>query len=139
MTAALNPYLNFRGTAREAMSFYQSVFGGELTVTTFAEFQASQDPSEDDLVMHSVLVTEDGMQLMGADVPERMDFTPGNGFSVSLSGDDERLRAYWTGLSDGGTVTMPLEQASWGDSFGMCIDKFGVPWLVNIAAPAQEG
>ncbi len=139
MTTELNPYLNFRGTARDAMTFYQSVFGGELTVSTFAELQASQDPSEDDLVMHSVLVTETGMQLMAADMPERMELRSGNDVSLSLSGDDERLRNYWAGLSEGGTVTAPLEQAAWGDAFGMCRDKYGVSWLVNISGPSATG
>jgi PhnB protein len=75
---------------------------------------------------------------MGADTPNGMSFNPGDNFSVSLSGeDDAELRGYWEKLSDGGTVTVPLEQAPWGDTFGMCTDKFGVAWLVNIAGPKQ--
>jgi PhnB protein len=67
-----------------------------------------------------------------------MSFNPGDNFSVSLSGeDDAELRGYWEKLSDGGTVTVALEQAPWGDTFGMCTDKFGVAWLVNIAGPKQ--
>jgi PhnB protein len=63
-----------------------------------------------------------------------MEFKPGNTFSISLSGeDDHELRGYWGRLSDGGTVFMPLEKAPWGDTFGMCTDKFGIAWLVNIA------
>jgi PhnB protein len=136
MGATLNPYINFRDNAREAMEFYKSVFGGELTLSTFAEFQASQDDSEKDLVMHGQLITGNGMTLMGSDTPRRMSYTPGNNFSVSLSGEDEaELRRYWDGLSSGGKVTMPLERAVWGDMFGMCTDKFGVNWLVNVAAP----
>jgi len=134
MTTRLNPYLSFRDTAREAMEFYQSVFGGELTMSTFAEFQASEDPAEKDKIMHAMLLTEGGLALMGADTPNSMDYTPGGGFSVSLSGeDDAELRGYWEKLSDGGKVIMPLEKAPWGDSFGMCEDRFGVSWLVNIA------
>jgi PhnB protein len=135
MTTQLNPYLSFRGDAREAMAFYQSVFGGELVQSTFAEFHASEDPAEQDLIMHSVLTSPNNLVLMGADTPQRLDFTPGNNYSVSLSGDDgEALRGYWQKLADSGTVTMPLETAPWGDSFGMCNDKFGVAWLVNISA-----
>ena len=134
MTIRLNPYLGFRDTARQAMEHYQSVFGGRLDVNTFAEFQASDDPAEQDKIMHSQLETDDGLVLMAADTPNSMEHTPGGPHSVSLSGDDEeRLRRYWDGLSDGGTVTMPLEKAPWGDTFGMCTDKFGVNWLVNIA------
>ena len=133
----LNPYLGFRDTAREDMTFYQSVFGGELTMSTFADFHASEDPAEQDKIMHAMLTADSGMVLMGADTPNSMDYTPGNNFSVSLSGADEaELRGYWDKLSDGGSVTVPLDRAPWGDMFGMCKDRFGVDWLVNIAPPA---
>ncbi|MDV2475420.1 VOC family protein [Rhodococcus zopfii] len=134
MGAQLNPYLSFRDNARQAMEFYRSVFGGELTVSTFGEFHASDLPEEQDKVMHSALTAPHGLVLMGADTPNAMDLTPGNNFSISLSGDDEaELRGYWDQLADGGTVAMPLEKAPWGDIFGMCTDRFGVPWMVNIA------
>ena len=134
MSTRLNPYISFRDTAREAMDFYQSVFGGELTRSTFGEFQASSDPDEQDRVMHSMLETDSGLTLMAADTPNGMELTAGNNYAVSLSGEDEtELRGYWDKLSDGGTVTMPLEKAPWGDSFGMCTDRFGVSWMVNIA------
>lgn len=134
MPVTLNPYLNFRDEARAAMEFYHSVFGGELTVSTFADFQAAQDPSENDLVMHAQLDGASGITLMGADTPTRMDYAGFGGFSVSLSGDDDAtLRGYWDKLADGGTITQPLEVAPWGDAFGMLVDRFGVSWLVNIA------
>jgi len=61
------------------------------------------------------------------------------GFSLSLSGDDgDALRGYWEKLSGGGTTTMPLQKQAWGDEFGMCLDQFGVPWMVNIAQPQAE-
>ncbi len=135
MTTRLNPYLGFRDSARPAMDFYQSVFGGELTRSTFAEMHASDDPAEQDKIMHSMLTTDSGFVLMAADTPNSMDWTPGNAYSLSLSGDDEaELRGYWDKLSAGGTVTVPLERAPWGDTFGMCVDQFGVNWMVNIAA-----
>jgi len=138
MATRLNPYLGFRDTAREAMEFYQSVFGGELTTSTFAEFQASEDPAERDKIMHSMLTSDSGLVLMAADTPNSMDYTPGNSHSISLSGEDEaELRGYWDKLSAGGNVTMPLERAPWGDTFGMCVDKFGVSWMVNIAGAQQ--
>jgi PhnB protein len=136
MTTRLNPYLNFRDTAREAMDFYQSVFGGELTRSTFGEFQASDDPAEQNKIMHSMLITDNGLVLMASDTPNRMDYTSGTNFSISLSGeDDAELRGYWEKLSAGGSITMPLNQAPWGDIFGMCVDKFGISWLVNINGP----
>jgi PhnB protein len=137
MTIRLNPYLSFKGNAREAIGFYHSVFGGELVINTFAELHASQDPSEDSLVMHSMLATPNGLTLMASDTPQRMAYNPGDNISVSVSGDagDQAvLEGYWNKLIDGATVTMPLARAVWGDSFGMCVDKFGIGWLVNIAA-----
>ena len=66
-----------------------------------------------------------------------MDHTVGSNISVSLSGDAEgELRGYWDGLAAGGTVTVPLEKAPWGDTFGMLVDRFGIPWLVNISGNA---
>ena len=135
MPTRLNPYLSFRDTARDAMDFYQSVFGGELDRNTFAEMNVSDDPSEQDKIMHSQLATPGGLVLMAADTPNTMDLSAGSNFAVSLSGEDEaELRGYWDKLVDGGTVTMPLEKAPWGDSFGMCVDRFGVPWMVNIGS-----
>ena len=134
MVTRLNPYLSFRDNAREAMEFYRSVLGGTLTISTFAEFHASEDPAEADKVMHAMLETEDGLVLMAADTPNSMEYEAGPSISLSLSGDDpERLRALWDGLSDGGTVVMPLEPAPWGDSFGMLTDRYGTAWMVNIA------
>lgn len=138
MTSRLNPYLNFRGQAREAMEFYRSVFGGELTLSTFADFSMPGiGDDEKDSVMHSQLDTSAGYTLMGSDVPSHMEWRQGeNAFSVSLSGDADsadELRGYFEKLAEGGVVAQPLEQAPWGDSFGMVIDRFGVSWLVNIA------
>jgi PhnB protein len=133
MTTKLNPYLNFREGTRDVMDFYVAVFGGELTLSTFAENGGMGQPeAEQDKVMHSQLITGDGLTLMAADVPASMPI--GANGTVSLSGDDDAaLRGYWDGLVDGGSVTVPLEKAPWGDSFGMCTDRFGVAWMVNIA------
>jgi len=137
MPVTLNPYLNFRANARQALQFYQSVFGGELTLSTFADFQSAHDPSDNDLIMHGQLNGANGLTLMGADTPKDMSHQDFAGFSISLSGDDEgALRDYWEKLADGGTVLQPLEVAPWGDAFGMVTDQFGVTWLVNIAGAA---
>ncbi len=134
MQSKLNPYLSFKDNTREAMEFYRTVFGGKLEVSTFKDYHASQDPSEDNMIMHSVLEAENGITFMASDTPNRMEYRPGTNMSMSLSGDNEaELKAYFEKLSAGGRVTMPLEKAIWGDSFGMCTDKFGVQWLVNIA------
>lgn len=138
MQTRLNPYLSFKDNTRDAMEFYRTVFGGKLDMQTFKELNASQDPSEDDKIMHSQLEADNGITLMASDTPDRMEYKPGNNFNMSLSGDNEaELRGYFEKLAAGGTVTMPLEKAIWGDTFGMCIDKFGVQWLVNISPPSQ--
>ena len=134
MQSKLNPYLSFKDNTREAMEFYRTVFGGKLELSTFKDYHASQDSSEDNLIMHSVLEAENGITFMASDTPNRMEYRAGTNMSMSLSGDNEaELKAYFEKLSAGGTVTMPLEKAIWGDSFGMCTDTFGVQWLVNIA------
>jgi PhnB protein len=135
MASRLNPYISFAGDARQAMEFYQRVFGGELTLRTFGEYGAEGTP-EADKIMHGQLETTAGFTLMGADTPPGMTHNPGDNITVSLSGDDDQaLRGYWTQLSDGGTVTVPLDKQMWGDEFGACIDRFGIPWLVNITQP----
>jgi len=137
MSMRLNPYLNWRSGAREALEYYQKVFGGELDLMTFAEGGMEVDPSESELIMHGQLETPDGFTLMGADTPASMPLSEGSSISVSLSGDDgDKLRGFWDALLDGGRLTVPLEQAPWGDAFGMLVDRFGVTWLVNISAPS---
>jgi PhnB protein len=138
MQSTLNPYLSFRDNARQAMQFYQTVFGGKLTMSTFQEFHASQDPREDDKIMHSVLEADNGIVFMASDTPNNMEYRTGTNMSMSLSGDNAtELTAYYEKLSAGGTIGMPLEKAPWGDVFGMLTDKFGVSWLVNIASPKE--
>lgn len=136
MSVQLNPYLNFRGDAKAAMDLYHDVFGGDLSLNTFAEFSSDEhpmDPADADKIMHAQLTAPDGVALMASDVPQGMDLSP-NG-TISLSGDDaEKLRGYWDRLSDGGNVIMPLEKQMWGDEFGMFTDRFGVSWMINISA-----
>src|SRR5271166_4789771 len=134
MASQLNPYLNFNGTTRQALEFYQSVFGGTLNLNTFGDFGATDAPDAN-RIMHGVLETGAGYTIMAADAYSDQQHQPMAGFAVSLSGDDEALRGYWEKLSDGGTVTMPLQKQVWGDEFGMLTDRFGVPWLVNISQP----
>jgi PhnB protein len=135
VASQLNPYLNFNGNARQALEFYRSVFGGNLTLSTFADFGAAGTPDAD-RIMHGQLQTEAGYTIMGADATSDMEYHPMAGFSVSLSGDDgDILRAYWERLSVSGTTTMPMAKQAWGDEFGMCVDSFGVSWLVNISSP----
>lgn len=138
--ATLNPYINFRDTAREALEFYQGVFGGELSLDTFEAFpDMGVPPEEATLIMHGQLETPDGFVLMAADTPSTMPYAKPAGVAVSVSGDDESgLEGFFTGLAEGGTVTMPFETPPWGGRFGMVTDRFGVDWMValNGAPPA---
>lgn len=138
MASRLNPYISFNGTARQALEFYQGVFGGDLQMNTFGEFSADQDPAhgaEADKIMHGMLETPQGYTLMCSDTPPGMPYNPGDNMSISLSGDDDELRGFFDKLADGGTVTIPLDKQMWGDEFGMVVDQFGVPWMVNITQP----
>ncbi|MBU2694256.1 VOC family protein [Pimelobacter sp. 30-1] len=142
MTINLNPYINWRGQAREAMEFYRSVLGGELQVMTFADMGGTAmgvAEAEVDWVMHAALSVSDSVLLMGADHPQHVPGEPQQQ-QVSISGpaeDEATLRAWWDGLSEGATIHQPLEKAPWGDSFGMLEDRYGVQWLVNIAGAPQ--
>ena len=136
MASLLNPYLNFNGTARQAMEFYRDVFGGELTLSTFGELGMAEG-ADANKIMHGQLQTSNGYTIMGADVPEHMQYQAPAGFAVSLSGDDSALKGYFEKLSAGGTVDMPLAKQAWGDEFGMLTDQFGIQWMVDISQSQQ--
>lgn len=135
----LNPYLNFGGNARQVMEFYHSVFGGQLTVSTFGELGGMGLPvAEHDLVMHSQLETPQGFTIMAADTPSSHGpYTPPSAFSISIDTDDDDalIDRLWAALSEGATVTMPLGTPPWGGRFGMLTDRFGIDWLLSVNAP----
>lgn len=130
MTTVLNPYIILPGRAREALEFYADVFGGEPRVITFSDMEGDGAPIG---IVHSLLDVPGGT-LMVADARPGSDHGPISGVWVSLSSpDEESLRGYWARLTDGGTVKKPLEEHPWGAIFGMCLDPFGVGWMINIA------
>ncbi|WP_324800875.1 VOC family protein [Streptomyces cyaneofuscatus] len=141
MGSRLNPYITFDGNARQAMEFYREVFGGELELATAAGFGSANsgsadsgpaDASDADKVLHARLDTPDGYTVMAWDVPEGVPYRPGNDVAVYLGGDDNELRVRFERLSEGGTVTMPLEKQPWGDEAGALVDRFGITWMVNV-------
>jgi PhnB protein len=135
----LNPYINFKDNTKDAMDFYKSVFGGELTISTFKEGMG-QDGPDADKIMHSMLIVGPEMTLMASDTPEHMEYKPAAGMGLSLSGensDEEKLKGYWDKLSEGANVFMPMDKAPWGDTFGMLTDKFGISWMVNISGKKE--
>ncbi len=133
---ALNPYLNFNNNTEEVFNFYKSVFGGEFQmVMRFKDVPAEyRGPAhEDNKIMHIALPVG-GNTLMGSDVPEAMGkIVEGNNFQLSLTPDSkEEADKLFSALSAGGKVTMPMSDAFWGAYFGMCVDKFGINWMINV-------
>ena len=129
-------HLNFRGDARQALTFYHSVFGGDVAMITYKDAHNVQEPSEADQVMWGQVTTENGFQVMAYDVPSRLPWNQGeNAFFVSLRGQtSEEITTYWEKLSDGATIVQPLEPAQWAPLYGMLKDQFGVVWVVDVAS-----
>lgn len=135
MSVNFTPYLSFRGQARDAMAYYQSIFGGELAVTTFGDAGMTEGVAPEQ-VMHSQL--EGPVNLMGSDVPESMPFSEGSRITLCFSGDAGGLdtcREYYSRLSEGGAIGQPLDLAPWGDYFGQLTDKYAVTWMFDFTGP----
>jgi PhnB protein len=137
MSVKLSPYLNFPGNTKEVMEFYKGIFGGDLKMSTFGEFPNPQLPEAyKDKIMHAQLEAGDIVIMASEGRPDQPPKV-GDNISLSLSGDDsDKMKKYFNELADGGQITMPLEKQAWGDEFGMCTDKFGINWMVNIAGQA---
>lgn len=131
---ALNPYLYFKGQAREAMEFYKSVFGGELNVTSYADVPGMDfEESQKDWAMHIELSGGDA-KLFASDTSKAS--AKAAKIELAIGGEDEtRLREIFGKLSEGGEVRQPLHKESWGDIFGSLIDRYGVEWMMNIGVP----
>ncbi|MEU4546977.1 VOC family protein [Nonomuraea dietziae] len=129
-------HLNFRGDARAALEFYQSVFGGDIAAVTYKDAGNMQDPAEADQVMWGQVVADNGFHVMAYDVPSRMPWDRGeNSFFVSLRGETtEEVTAYWERLSAGATIVQPLAPAQWAPLYGMLTDRFGVVWVVDVVS-----
>ncbi|MBB4914015.1 VOC family protein [Streptosporangium saharense] len=128
-------HLNFRGDAREALTFYQSVFGGDLAVVTYADAGNTQEPTEANQVMWGQVIAGNGFHVMAYDVPSHLPWDRGrNSFFVSLRGETaEEVTAYWKNLSESATIVHPLAPSPWAPLYGMLEDRFGVVWVVDVA------
>jgi len=134
MSETLNPYLTFNGKAAEAMKFYQSVLGGDLNMQTFAEAKMAKMESENNRIVHARLNTGP-ITLMASDSMIERPAQIGQNVSLSLMGSDTaRLTEIFKRLSEGGQIEMPLAKQFWGDTYGMCTDRFGIHWMVNISS-----
>jgi PhnB protein len=129
-------HLNFRGEARAALTFYQSVFGGDVAMVTYKDAGNVQEPAEADQVMWGQVAAASGFRVMAYDVPAHLPWNQGeNAFFVSLRGQAaEEVSAYWEKLSSGATVLQPLGPAQWAPLYGMLKDRFGVTWVVDVVS-----
>ncbi|MFF6988601.1 VOC family protein [Streptomyces sp. NPDC010273] len=137
MSVTTTTHLNFRGTARAALDFYQSVFGGRTVTVTYKDAGAVRDESEADWVMWGEVAGDNGFHVMAYDVPSQLPWNQGeNAFFVSVRGDGaEEISALWDRLAEGSTIVSPLAPARWAPLYGMLTDRFGVTWVLDVAAP----
>ena len=126
MSYSLQPYISFQGRAREAMTFYHEVFGGQLDIVPFSQFGIPHEPA--DGVMHSALVVDGTTLIMGSDAMEEVPA----GIALSLSGSGDELRELFAKLADGAQDTQELQQEQWGAEYGEVLDKYGVRWMFNV-------
>ena len=132
-------HLNFRGDARAALEFYQSVFGGDIIIITYQDAHNVQDPSEANQVMWGQVAALNGFRVMAYDVPSQTPWDEGkNAFFVSVRGDsDKEIAMLWEKLSDGATVVQPLTPSGWTPLYGMLKDRFGITWVLDVAVEYQ--
>lgn len=132
------PYLNFNGSAREALGFYEQALGGKtVQFGTFGEANMAQDESMKDKVLHAVFEAG-SLKFMVSDCPPGVSVNSGDQVSLSLNFTDaESIEKVFAALSEGGTITMPLQDTFWGARFGMTKDQFGIHWMFNYDKPQQ--
>lgn len=135
MTITVTPHLNFRDRAREALEFYKSVFGGELTIVSYADM-GNPDPATAERVVWGQVAGENGFRIMAYDVYPHLPWDQGQQpFFVSVRGrDPAELRGYWDRLADGAAIVQPIGASQWAPLYGQLTDRFGVTWVLDVAA-----
>jgi PhnB protein len=143
--AAINPYLTYNGNCEEAFQFYKTIFGGEFQfIGRFSEMPPTDGktcpPEDNDKIMHVSLPIGEGTILMGSDCPSSYGAViAGTNFAVSVNANSrEEADRIFKGLSEGGNITMPMENTFWGAYFGMWVDKFGINWMMNFDENPQK-
>ena len=150
MSITTTTHLNFSGEARSALAFYQSVFGGQITIATYGDFGMPKDAPGADGVVFGQVETDGGFRVMAYDIPghagspatqvgstrrEHGTTVTDQPFFVSVRGQNlAEIEAYWAKLADGATIVEPLAASAWGPGFGMLTDGFGVTWILDVAA-----
>lgn len=134
MTVTTTAHVNSRGHAREQLEFYRSAFGGTITIATYTDIHAVEDPAQADQVAWGQLTAPNGFRVMAYDVQPAKDFDPGrNAYYIALRGTDpEEIRHMWDGLADGATVTTALAPAPFAPLYGMLTDRYGVTWIIDV-------
>ncbi|GAB3839916.1 VOC family protein [Dactylosporangium cerinum] len=148
--AITTTHLNFRGTARTALEFYQSVFGGHLTAIAYRDFGMPTDLPDADNIVFGQVTADNGFRIMAYDVPSHAPATAApattsrehgmtltnQGFFVSVRGETtEEIAALWNKLADGADIIEQYGPSQWTPGFGMLTDRFGVTWILDVAAP----
>lgn len=131
----VQPYLAFRGNAREAIDFYKQALGAEELYSQTYGDSPMKDMGNPDAIMHATIKVGETHVMMCDDFHSE-DFSTGGNISLAIGLNDvDKAKEYFTNLSDGGTVTMPLDKTFWAEAFGMLTDKFGIKWMVNCDTP----
>ena len=137
MSVTVVTHINLRGNARQALEFYQSVFGGQIAIVTYGDAGNVQDPSDANHIMWGQVDSDNGFRVMAYDVPVAMPWNPGEiPFFVLVRGEDgAKITGYWKKLCEGSTIIRQLEPAGWATLYGMVKDRFGVTWVLDVVAP----
>ncbi|MBL1288688.1 VOC family protein [Streptomyces sp. For3] len=137
MSVTTTTHLNFRGDARPALDHYRSVFGGRVTAVTYKDTGDVRNEGEADWVMWGEVRGDNGFHVMAYDVPSHLPWDQGRSpFFVSVRGDGaDEISALWQKLAVGSTVVQPLGPSPWAPLYGMLTDRFGVTWVLDVAAP----
>lgn len=137
MTVTTTVHVNFRGQAREALSFYQSVFGGDLSLATYADIHSVESPEQADHIAFGRVKASNGFDIMAYDVQPSKGYDPGqNPFYVTLQGNDpDEIKAQWDGLANDATILIPLAPAPFAPLYGMVTDRFDVTWIIGVESP----
>ena len=135
MTVVTTPHLNFRGTAKDALDFYHSVFGGQLIAVTNEQAYSVETPDEAQQIKFGQVIGENGFQIMGYDVPASVSYDQGEkSLFVSVRGDSaDEITALWAKLAVGSTILSDLAPSQFSPAYGMLKDAFGVTWVLDVA------